>query len=153
MKTRILCLALLSACHGAPSEPAAAPMTPSLALAIDDPAMLDRGGPARVMLGQTRHVFARLVTPTLPAPVVGMTLQVIMPSGAIHQQRRIAYSANPSGDMQLARAVPGGWALEFALPVGGTNLERHPQPGRWMVHAQLDGMPDVSFDAPLEMSL
>jgi hypothetical protein len=161
---------------GAPPAPSEAPVPPtasarstapvaaSLSIAVDDQAEPNWTTAPRVQLGRARHLFARLVTPVLPAPVAWVTVQLISPTGAVYQRRYVPFAEGPSAprtaphdgvsdpiDVQPARPVPGGWALELGLPVGGTNLERRPQLGTWRMRASLDGRPEVALETPIEL--
>lgn len=163
MKRALVMFLLLAACRNDGAAPAAAP---SMTLAVDDVAMLDGAGQSRLPLASARHLLARIVTPALPDPVTWITIDLIAPDGAVHARRHVPYSADasvkqvasPDGvprpiDVQPARAVPGGWALEVAFPVGGTNLQRRPQPGTWRIRAVVDARPDLSFTSTIEFVL
>jgi hypothetical protein len=153
---------------GATSEPLGAPpRSPrALRMAADDPRLLEAAGQDRIALPTTRYLLARLLVPNLSPGVHWAHYELYTPTGALYQERHVPYAlgrapatvASPDGvphpiDVEHAQSGPDGVALDLSILVGGTNLQRRPQPGLWRLHAALDRAPATAADATFELTL
>jgi hypothetical protein len=142
----------------APNSPAPAPIAnAALRVAADRPPLTDEP-PGSISLSTTHFLFARLeLPPSLPAPVAWVTVQLTAPSGAVHLERNVPIAIDPSVTeaeshhgvghaihVTRAEKVPGGYAIEVPILVGGSNLQRRPQPGDWTLTATLEGHPEIA---------
>jgi hypothetical protein len=143
-----------------PQEGQVAPLTPELKVVADDPGLLDGVSATRLSLMTVRDLVMRLQLPQLPADPTVVELKLLNPMGVQVQSRKFAFSANaattqmPMAEMPHPMAVapvrniPGGVALDFSIPVGGTNLQRRPMPGLWHLVADAPG---VHLDQIIEL--
>ena len=154
----VLIALLLGACVDGVAPEKAQPPAPSaitgpmLTLSADDA----EAAPATTFaLMSLHHLMIRYRVPQMPAGVAWVTLTLEMPGGGIWTTRHLAFSAekthvhvpSPDGvphpiEVTLAHGVPSGLALDTSILVGGTNLQRRPQFGRWTVRATIDGQPE-----------
>jgi len=168
MSARFLLLSSLIAIAGCRAEPEgiAPPGHAGMKLVVDDPQLLEGPAHARLHLPTARHLLARIQLPTPLNRVDWITVQLISPDGAVHATRHLPCSldstikevASPDGvphpiDVLPAQAVPGGWTVDVAFPVGGTHLQRRPRPGLWRVRAWLDARPDLPAESTIEFAL
>jgi hypothetical protein len=125
-------------------------------VAADDPRRLDEPAKQTISLLSTNTLLFRLVVDDLPSPVAWVTLRLYTPAGALHQQLHLPFSSDtamtqvpsPEGmphpiGVQHAVKGPDGFTLSMSIPVGGTHLQRRPQPGLWLAVATLDQRPEV----------
>lgn len=136
-----------------------------LKLAIDDPANLDGPSITSMSLSTTQSLLMRLELPSLAAPVTFLTFHLVNPNGAQMQQRRYAFSADgmppmvtdPTTQMMLAvhaaQMKDGRTALDFSIPVRGTNLANGAQPlGTWTITVETDGKPEWKITDPIQLT-
>jgi hypothetical protein len=146
-----------------PDMTPAPPLQPGLKVVADTPSLL--AGPTGMSfdLMATRALMVRLETPMLPSDPLWVDFEMQNPMGATYQTRQLPFSANeavtelpsPLGmqyTVTVSRPTPiaGGYGLDFAIPVGGTGLVRHPQPGQWRFHAMIEGTA-ISAEQPVEL--
>jgi hypothetical protein len=178
---RLATLALLvAACQAGPAAPdptrALAPEAlgpggrpvagATLRVAADDPRLLDGPGQARVPLATTRTLLGRLIVPQLAPGVHWAHFELYTPTGALYQERHLPYALgraprtvpSPDGvphpiDVERAEVTAEGVALDLSIVVGGSNLQRRPQPGVWRLHGGLDRTAGTADDASFELTL
>jgi hypothetical protein len=136
---------------------------PTLTLAANDPAALDSAPQAAFPLMSLHHLMIRYRVTQLPPGVAWVTLTLEQPGGGIWTTRHLAFSAektharvpSPDGvphpiEVTVANRLDRGFALDTSILVGGTNLQRRPQFGRWTIRATIDGQPDSAAVAAFD---
>lgn len=148
---------------GGSGAPSPAPAFASLRAAADQPELLAGPGQASVSLATTHFLFVRFEVPgELPAPVAWVTLRLYTPTGALYLERHVPFSTaleltrtsprhGEPHEVNVVRAQPtaAGHALDLPILVGGSNLQRRPQPGVWTISAALDDHPEVAARSTL----
>ena len=160
-------VALWAACTGSSSSPSSgggntpdqpgantvAAVTASLRVNADDPALLDGPGASRLPLMMVRDLVFRVTLPQMPSSdATWVQMQVMNPRGVRVQERRYVFTSDPQmhevtvpGEVPRpmmavpAHPIAGGWALDFSIPVGGTNMVRRPMPGLWTFVVDVQG--------------
>jgi hypothetical protein len=61
-----------------------------------------------------------------------------------HEINVVRAQATPDGD---------GYTLDFPILVGGSNLQRRPQPGTWTVAVGLDDQPETAARATVILEM
>jgi hypothetical protein len=140
-----------------------ATLQPGLKVVADNPALLAGSTGMSFDLFSTRALLVRLETPVLPSDPLWVDFDMQTPMGTGFQTRQFPFSANqqitelpsPAGmqytvTVSRPTPIPGGYGLDFAIPVGGTSLVRHPQPGQWRFHASVEGAA-IEAEQPVEL--
>jgi hypothetical protein len=91
--------------------------------------------------------------------IVTLQLNFISPTGSTFYSMSQLYTPDPSvttGIMNnvpssalLAKAMTGGYALDYPVPISGTVFQRYPTPGAWTVKASVDG---TTLTTPLQVT-
>jgi hypothetical protein len=162
---------LIGGCRQAQEPPVPAQASASLAaaasivVAADQPQLLDGPGQRSLSVVTTHFMLVRLRVPgDLPAPVTWVTLRLTSPSGARYLERHVPFATDaqiaqvPSRhgighpiNVSAAVALPGGYALDMPILVGGSNLQRRPQLGAWTIAAVVDDRPDLTAQVTVEL--
>jgi hypothetical protein len=138
----------------------------TLKVAIDDPANLDGPTVSSIDVMTVRDLLMRLSVPTLPASdPTFLTFKLQNPSMVQVQDRRFAFATDAQVTMAVDPSDPthtlpvstatmkgGTWALDFSIPVGGTNLQKKPMPGTWLITVDVDGHPEYHVSYPIEFT-
>jgi hypothetical protein len=85
-----------------------------------------------------------------------VTIRLINPRGEMLYSNPLPYSYDPSVKnvmgstgqqipVQLAKRVPGGYAIDAAVPVQGTHLQTEVTRGVWEVQADVEGYPQTLY--------
>lgn len=157
----VLCVALGSACTGqaptdpsplgvAPSTGSVAPLSPALSFAASR-ALLERGIVSQQFnFGTLRDLWTRVTLPGM-AQYTTVKLKFYSPRGWLFRSTYAVFSPDPNAapmdapgvehpvDVAAARPLPGGFALDFAVPIAGSPFTKFPEEGTWQVRAEVAG--------------
>jgi hypothetical protein len=122
---------------------------------------LDGNTISQMNLSRTRDLWVRVRVAGM-ARVAQVKLEFVKPTGDVFYEELTPYSPDPTMNtmpmpgidhpVQVfgAKQFPGGYALDRAIPIGGTVFERYPTPGTWTVRATIEGQAKP-FSAPLDV--
>ena len=131
----------------------AQPLKPGLEFAASE-FELDRGlATDRFDFSVQRDLWVRVKLPGMPM-VTRVNLKFVNPLGELLSEVQLAFSPDPKtppmgrgpGMTPLtvfkAKTIPGGYALDYPVPVAGTMLTRYvaTSVGTWTVQAKVDGV-------------
>lgn len=96
-----------------------------------------------------------------PARFMTLTLTFLSPGGTPFYEAIVLYTTDPTvrvGQVNGAPAsalqgkhMPGGFfALDYPVPIDGSVFQRYPEPGTWLVKAQVDST-GTSLSMPLDV--
>jgi hypothetical protein len=100
-----------------------------------------------------RDLWVRVTVPAAHPGVSVVRVAFINPRGEVFHEQLLRYSPDPavqtttSADVahrvpvRTLSHVPGGFVLDFAVPIVGSTFMRYPQPGTWMVRVSGAGLP------------
>jgi hypothetical protein len=175
-KTLILCLPILTIVSLSSAAPpggdgrrggrAAGVFAEGIELSSTD-AGLEEGRPAnRFDFSATRDLWVRVKLAGMRR-TARLTLSFVDPSGRVFFEDYLTFSSEGEGGTSVgvdrrgrpsvpttvfaARKLPGGFALDHAVPIDGTNFTRFPQAGAWKVRARIEE-PRRTFTVPLEVT-
>jgi hypothetical protein len=156
-----------AAAPGVSVAPGGTAATASLQVAADDPRQLEAAMPAHIPLASVNTLLFRFLVPEMPDAVGWVTVSLYTPSGAVRQQLHLPFSPDPNvtevaapgggvpHPIQVLRALPapGGFSVTMSIPVGGTYLQKRPQPGSWKAVATLDRHPEIQATATFDFTM
>ncbi len=156
----LLVLALLVCRESAGLAPSAAvPLREGIVFASSE-AALDHGlADTQFDFLELRDLWVRVKVRRL-SPLVTLKLTFTSPGGTPFYETTLLYTTDPNvrrGTLNGAPAsalqtkhTPGGFALDYPVPIAGTVFQRYPKPGSWLVQAQIEST-QTSLSTPLDV--
>lgn len=132
-------------------------------IAANDPGGFSQPSPESLTIGELQFLLVRFEAPALPEPVAWAHLTLRGPTGTRYAEQLVPFSADPTitqapapetnEPLEVRRpvAVAAGLALDFAIPVAGTELQLRPQTGVFTVSVKIEGAPDLAAEAHITL--
>lgn len=141
-----------------------APLTAGLSFAASQ-AQLDRGlTSTQFNFGTLRDLWTRVQLPGM-SQVTTVKLKFYTPRGWLFRSTYAVFSPNADTktmdapgvehpiDVTTAKTLPGGFALDFAVPIAGSPFTKFPEEGTWQVRAEVAGLgEELSTPITVEMT-
>jgi len=167
----------MAGCETAPPAPAElvpglvspyapAPFAVGIKVVANNAALLAGKGSVAFKLPHVRSLLVRTSIAQIPEALLWMTIELHTPDGALYSQRHLPFSADPGiteidspdgidrrVEVDRIKTIEGGYALDTAIPVGGTALTRTADPGAWRLNVRIDGQPTLSFEQTLDFGM
>jgi hypothetical protein len=95
-----------------------------------------------------------------PSRLVTVKLTFTSPGGGAFYETKVLYATDPRvrtgringapASALPAKRIPGGFALDYPVPIAGSVFQRFAKPGSWTVQAQVESA-ETPLSAPLEV--
>ena len=143
--------------------PKFAPFREGIELSVSESGLENGLFSDRFNFAQLRELWVRIKVAGMGHTTV-IRLTLTTPTGSTFYESNVAYSPDPANNVMIvpnaphpitvfpAKAMSGGHALVYVVPVAGTALSRYPIPGRWRVDAAIDGGRVLSTEIEVSFS-
>jgi hypothetical protein len=132
------------------------PLIPAVKVVPDDEHLLSGPSVDRLPLMGIRDLVLRVELPQIPIPqLTWVEVKFYTPLGQLFRDTKQAFTTDPTVTQTATADVPhpvhvdqakqieGGVGLDLSIPVGGTNLQRHPQGGLYRIVVSVEGGPSI----------
>jgi hypothetical protein len=144
------------------ASPDAAPFREGIEFASSQAALEQSKSATRFDFLAVRDLWVRVKVRGLP-PLATLKLTFSSPNGTPFYETTLLYTTKTdpkerggaqggaAANALRATRIPGGFALDYPVPIAGTVFQRFPTPGGWKVEAQIEST-RTSLTTPLDVS-